>query len=232
MTKSNTIKKLRFDQMSTEDDLVDLTDMHETDTLAGPTRLHDKRVLLLNADFAPISFKPLSTIPWETAFFWLSKGWDRVAKGGRPIITVVAEYDEVVHSAHQTFRIPSVVALTKMTKLPDRAAFTRGNVYLRDSYTCQYSGIRYPVSELTLDHVMPQSRGGKSNWLNLVTCHKDINFAKADRTPREAGLRLLHEPYAPSAWELREKGRSYPSKLGHESWADYVYFNVKLEELD
>ena len=124
--------------------------------------------------------------------------------------------------------VAAVPALAAST-LSEKAAFNRANIYLRDDYTCQYTGIKYPPSELTLDHVHPQSRGGKSNWTNMVACHKDVNFKKADRTPKEAGLRLLREPYAPSAWELRDRGRSYPSAFGHESWADYVYYNIELE---
>ena len=205
---------------------IDLDDPFEDQAAAGPARLANKRVLFLNADFQPMSYKPLSTIPWTRAFFWLVKGWNRMEKGGRPIITVVAEYDDIVHSGKQEFRLPAVVALTKMAKLPDVAAFNANNLYLRDDFTCQYTGIRYPRSELTLDHIQPQSRGGKSNWTNLVACHKDVNFAKADKTPKEAGLRLLREPYAPSAWELRERGRSYPSKMDHPSWNDYVVWNT------
>lgn len=227
MAKKN---NLRFDKMSSEDELLDLDDLHESQAAAGPSWLHNKRVLLLNADFAPLSYKPLSTIPWTKAFFWLVKGWSRIEDGGDPIITVVEEYDEVIHTGQQEFPVPSVVALTKMAPLPEKAAFTRNNIYLRDDYTCQFTGVRYPASELTLDHVYPASRGGKSTWTNLVTCHKDINFKKADRTPKEAGLRLIKQPHAPSAWELRERGRYYPSPFGHESWGDYVYWHVHLEE--
>lgn len=224
-------KKFRVEDISSEeDDSIDLDDLHESQAAHGPKWLLQKRVLLLNADFQPLSYRPLSTIPWTKAFFWLVKGWNRVASGGEPIITVVEEYDEVVHSGSQEFRIPSVVALTKMRPLPEIAPFTRSNIYLRDDYTCQYSGVKYPASELTLDHVHPQSRGGKSSWTNLVTCHKDVNFKKADRTPKEAGLKLLKEPRAPSAWELREKGRHYPAPLAHETWSDYVFFHVILDE--
>lgn len=217
--------------MSSEDEDIDLDGLHEQQARAVP-RLANRRVLLLNADYQPMSYKPLSTVPWTTAFFWLAKGWNRMAEGKPPIIHVVSEYDDYVHTGTTKFRVPAIVALTKMAAMPERAPFNRANLYLRDDYTCQYSGIKYPISELTLDHVMPQSRGGKTNWTNLVTCHKKINFDKADKTPKEAGLRLKREPYVPSAWELREKGRSYPSRFDHHSWADYVYYNVELEKED
>jgi 5-methylcytosine-specific restriction endonuclease McrA len=217
--------------ITSEDDSVDLTDMFETQTIHGPNRLKDKRVLQLNADFKPLSYRPLSTISWEEAMFLLAKGWDRVKTGGFPILTVVEEYDnEWVHSAHDSYKLPSVVALVNMVPLPDHAAFSRNNLYLRDSYICQYSGIRYPASELTLDHIIPSSKGGKSSWTNLVTCSKEVNFRKADKSVKEAGLKLIREPYVPNSWELRERGRQYPSALLHESWENYVFFNTKMKQ--
>lgn len=192
-----------------------------------PAHLKNKRVLLLNADYAPLSYKPLSTIRWDKAFFWLVKGWNRVEAGGQPIITVVAEYDEMVHSSSAEYRVPAIVALTRMERASSKVAFNRDNIYLRDNFTCQYTGVKYPPSELTLDHIHPASRGGKSSWENLVACQKDVNYRKADRTPREAGLRLIREPYIPSPWELRERGRSHPCRFDHPSWADYVHWNVE-----
>lgn len=222
--------KDQLNRVTTEDESVDLNNMYEGQAASGPRRLAEKRILLLNADYAPMSYKPLSTIPWTLTFTWLVKGWDRMKDGKKPIITVVEEYDDYVNSGSATYRLPSVVAHTQMQPLPDTATFTRNNIFLRDDYTCQYTGIQYPISELTLDHVMPSSRGGKSTWTNLVTCHRNVNFRKADRTPSEAGLTLLREPVAPSSWELRERGRQYPSKLAHESWSSYVFYNVKLDE--
>jgi len=205
--------------------------MFEGISIGGPKNLKHKRVLQLNADYSPLSYRPLSTISWEEAMFLLAKGWDRVASGGDPIITVVEEYEDTwVHSAHNTYKLPSVVALNKMVPLPDYAALSRNNIYLRDGYTCQYTGIKYPANELTLDHIKPRSRGGKSTWLNLVTCSKDVNFRKADKSLKESGLRLIREPYIPTSWELREQGRKYPSALLHESWENYVFYNVKLQE--
>jgi 5-methylcytosine-specific restriction endonuclease McrA len=224
-------KLIKTKAIATEDDSIDLTGMFEGQTSVGPTRLINRRVLQLNADFSPLSYRPLSTISWEEAMFLLAKGWDRVKSGGDPILTVVEEYeDEWVHSAHKTYKLPSVVALVHMVPLPEHAAFSRNNLYLRDAYTCQYSGIKYPVSELTLDHIHPISKGGKSSWMNLVACSKEVNYRKADRSVKEAGLRLIREPYIPTSWELREKGRQHPSQLLHDSWKDYVFYNVKLDE--
>ncbi len=221
-------KKFRLD-LSTEDDSLDLDDLFEVQA-RSVKRLANLRILVLNADYQPLSFKPLSTVPWTRYFFWYAKGLERIKIGEPPIVHVVEEYDEVVHTAHGEFRLPSIVAHSSQRPMPERPAFTRNNIYLRDDYTCQYTGVKYPEKELNLDHVIPQSKGGKSSWTNLVTSHIDINTIKSSRTPREAGLRLIREPYMPSAWELREKGRKYPTKLDHKSWADYVYWHVKLEE--
>jgi len=219
------------DDISTEDDSIDLTGMFEGMSISGPYNLKDKRVLQLNADYSPLSYKPLSTISWEEAMFLLAKGWDRVASGGTPIITVVEEYENtLVHSAHASYRLPSVVALNKMVPLPDYAALSRNNIYLRDGYTCQYTGIKYPANELTLDHIIPRSKGGKSTWTNLVTCSKNVNFKKADKTLKESGYKLIRKPYVPTSWELRELGRKHPSVLLHESWENYVFYNAKLDE--
>lgn len=231
MVKKNVKKNMKFDAVSTEDEDIDLTSLHESQSAAGPAHLRGKRILMLNADYQPLSYRPLSTVSWEDVFFWLSKGWEREKEGKPPIIHIVEEYEDVyVNTTKKRYKLPSVVALTKMAPMPQKAAFTRNNIYLRDDYTCQYTGIRYPASELTLDHIYPQSRGGKSSWENLVACHREVNFKKADRTPKEAGLKLIKEPHAPSAWELREKGRNYPTPFAHDSWADYVYWNVKLDE--
>lgn len=224
--------KLNFKpDLSSEDETnIDLAPLFEGQSRKSSPRLQSLRTLVLNADYQPLSYKPLSTVSWEEVFFWLSKGWERMKEGKPPIIHVVEEHDVVVRTSTREYKVPSVVAHTQMQPLPETPKFTRSSLYLRDDFTCQYTGVQYPPSELTLDHVMPQSRGGKSSWTNLVACHRDVNFKKADRTPQEAGLRLLREPYVPSAWELREKGRNYPTPLAHVSWGDYVYWNVTLEE--
>ncbi len=184
------------------------------------------RTLVLNADYQPLEYKPLKTVPWTKVFFWLSKGWGRERKGDEPIVHVVAEYeDKFVRSSNSTFQLPAIVAHSRMVPMPTRPSFSRGNVFLRDNNRCQYTGVQYPDSELTLDHVIPASQGGKTNWENIVTCHYSINFAKADKSVKQAGLTLIRQPYIPTAWELREKGKNYPSPFLHPSWGDYVFWN-------
>lgn len=74
-------------------------------------------------------------------------------------------------------------------------------LYARDRFTCAYCGDKCKDSILTIDHIMPQSRGGKNTWMNTVTSCKDCNHTKADRTPEEARMPLLYVPYVPNAFE-------------------------------
>lgn len=104
--------------------------------------------------------------------------------------------DEQIYS---NLKLPAIVRLkdyARYKKISPRFNFRA--VYKRDKYRCCYTGIILSPSQLTIDHVIPKSRGGKSNWENCVTCSKDINLKKADKTPDEAGLKLLWKPTVPS----------------------------------
>ncbi|NBD37663.1 MAG: HNH endonuclease [Verrucomicrobia bacterium] len=94
--------------------------------------------------------------------------------------------------------VPKVLLLRAFDRLPvAEIKFNRENVFIRDRYTCQYTGKRCPAAELTLDHVIPRERGGRTTWENIVTCRRDINAMKANRLPHEAGLRLVRKPARP-----------------------------------
>ena len=106
--------------------------------------------LVLNADFRPLSYYPLSLWNWQDAV--KAVFLDRV--------NIVSQYDRVVHSPSFEFRLPSVVSLKTYVKPAKYPAFTRFNVFLRDKFTCQYCGVR---DDLTFDHVVPRSKGGKTS---------------------------------------------------------------------
>lgn len=200
-----------------------VTDEDEESARAIP-RLQHLRTLVLNGDYQPWYVEPLlSLVPWATTFKWIAKGDSRMRVGGAPIIAVLAEYDETIRTQHRVYRIPAVVAFTKVHRIRQGVKFNRDNVFLRDNYTCQYTGIRYPKSELTLDHILPASRGGKDNWLNLVTCHKDVNYRKADKTPEEAGLKLLRQPFAPTVWDMKRAAKeNRKNDLLHPLWLEFL----------
>jgi 5-methylcytosine-specific restriction endonuclease McrA len=106
--------------------------------------------------------------------------------------------DEVVHTVRMNILIPKVLLLRSFDRLPiTEIKFNRENVFIRDNYTCQYTGKRCRSADLTLDHVIPRERGGKTSWENIVTCRRDINSLKANQLPHEAGLRLIRKPMQP-----------------------------------
>jgi 5-methylcytosine-specific restriction endonuclease McrA len=118
---------------------------------------------------------------------WL--GWLSLdVKAGEPSIRAV----------HFSIRVPEILLLVSYDRLPrKRVVFSRRNLYRRDQYTCQYCGARPGRSELSIDHVLPKSRGGRSGWTNCVVACKRCNKRKAHRTLSESGLRLLRDPREP-----------------------------------
>ncbi|WP_082145776.1 HNH endonuclease [Microvirga massiliensis] len=110
--------------------------------------------LVLNADYRPLSYYPLSVWCWQDAI--KAVFLDRV--------NIVSEYDRTVRSPSFEMRLPSVVSLKTYVKPTRHPAFTRFNVFLRDCFTCQYCGAR---EDLTFDHVIPRSKGGQTTWTNL-----------------------------------------------------------------
>ncbi len=146
-----------------------------------------RRTLLLSA-----AFEPIRIINPKKLFSMLM----------RDCIIVLDTYDESLRSARDSFQIPSVVALKRNYSYRRHVRCTRQNIYIRDGYRCMYCGVHVDeLSEgmkgLTLDHVHPESRGGRNTFLNLVTACKSCNSYKGDCTPYEAGMSLLQEPHVP-----------------------------------
>ena len=181
--------------------------------------LDDCQALVLNADYRPVSYFPLSLWSWQDAV--------QAVFGDR--VEVVEQYDRQVRSPSQAFTLPSVVALRTFVPLPRRPAFNRANLFLRDGFRCQYCGGRFKTEELSFDHVVPRSRGGLTSWTNIVTACMTCNVAKGNRTPAESGLRPLTPPAAPTSRQLYENGRCLPRRKYHASWRDYLYWNVELD---
>ncbi|MCB1361483.1 MAG: HNH endonuclease [Rhodobacteraceae bacterium] len=181
-----------------------------------PAALRQYPALVLNADFRPLSYYPLSLWPWQEAVkaVWMDR------------VTIAAEYDQTVRSQRFEMRIPSVVVLKDFVKPRKRVAFTRFNLFLRDEFTCQYCGSRH---DLTFDHVVPRALGGITSWENVVAACAPCNLHKGSKTLRRSGLTLRHPPRRPTATELIDRGRRFPPNHLHESWADYLYWDTELE---
>jgi 5-methylcytosine-specific restriction endonuclease McrA len=176
-------------------------------------------VLVLNADFRPLSYFPLSTWTWQDAV--KAVFLDRVS--------VLSEYEKEVHSPSFTMRLPSVIALRDFIPSARTPAFTRFNVFLRDSFSCQYCEARRVTQELTFDHVVPRARGGRTSWENVVTACGPCNLRKGSKMPRECGMIPRLEPRRPTSFELQDRGRHFPPNYLHESWRDFLYWDSVLE---
>jgi 5-methylcytosine-specific restriction endonuclease McrA len=175
--------------------------------------------LVLNADFRPLSYFPLSTWTWQDAV--KAVFLDRVS--------VLSEYEKEVRSPSFSMRLPSVIALRDFIPSARMPAFTRFNVFLRDSFTCQYCSLRRATPELTFDHVIPRARGGRTSWENVVTACGPCNLRKGSKMPRECHMIPREEPRRPTGFELQERGRHFPPNYLHESWRDFLYWDSELE---
>ncbi|MDB6007089.1 MAG: endonuclease [Prosthecobacter sp.] len=110
----------------------------------------------------------------------------------------VRERDNAIGTARGEIRVPTVVVLARFDRVPRRRPrFSARNVWARDGGVCQYTGRKLKPSEGNIDHVVPRSRGGSTTWENCVLAHREVNTRKADRTPQEAGLRLIRQPATP-----------------------------------
>ncbi len=182
----------------------------------GERNLQGCPALVLNADYTPLSYYPLSLWPWQTAI--KAVFLDRV--------DIVESYDREVHSPSLDMKIPSVIALRQYVKQTEFPAFTRFNVFLRDHFTCQYCG---SGESLTFDHVIPRRLGGKTTWENIASACAPCNMKKGGRTPKQARMKSVN-PIRPTSWQLQEKGRGFPPHYLHETWRDWLYWDIELEE--
>jgi len=135
--------------------------------------------------------------------------------------------DLVMHSARASIPVPSVVKLARYVRVPYRreVPMTRRAVLDRDAHQCVYCGVRAD----TIDHVRPRSRGGQHVWANVVAACARCNLAKGGRTPNEAHMHPRRAPHRPNMFELQDHGRRFPPNHLHESWLDYLYWDIELE---
>lgn len=182
---------------------------HDLRRLQGSeTVCMDGRVLVLNA-----SFEPINVCSLRRAVVLILKGSARVEESS----------NRLLHSPSRTLRAPSVIRLVEYIHIPyERKSLSRKNILLRDHNMCQYCGRTSVPQDLTLDHVVPRSRGGTSGWENLVACCRSCNNRKGDRTPDEARMRLLKRPQTfnihVNRQIIRFLGRS------DDAWRKYLFY--------
>lgn len=195
----------------------------------------DRQVLVLNRNWTAIQVKTVRDaigLVAKGSAFVLEPGtyerhdlesWADVSKAK----AVVG--DAVIRSQRMTLVAPEVVVLTGYEGMGEKSIiFSRKNLFKRDRYTCQYCGKQPGPDELTIDHVFPKSKGGKSTWENCVLACVACNKAKADRTPEQAGLKLRKVPKKPTWKSLTQ----VPPRERRESWEAFLsraYWEVELE---
>ncbi len=176
--------------------------------------------LVLNADYQPISYFPLSLWSWQ----------DTIKAVFLDRVNIIAEYETEVRSSSFSMKIPSVIALKNYIPISRKPAFTRFNLFLRDRFICQYCAGKYHTKELTFDHVIPKSKGGKTKWDNVVAACSKCNLKKSNFLLSEVNMTLIKKPYYPSNSQLHAIGKNFPPNYLHQSWLDYLYWDTELEK--
>ncbi len=161
----------------------------------------DRPTLVLNRNWQPVGVAPVARA--------LLMVWNEVARVVEPDEFRLCSWEEwlslapeprapCIRAARVRVRVPEVVCLARYDRLPGQAVtFSRRNVAKRDHHTCQYCGTQPGWESITIDHVVPRSRGGTSSWTNCVAACMPCNTRKADRTPDQAGMRLRKNPGRP-----------------------------------
>ena len=175
-----------------------------------------EQTLLLNA-----TFEPLKVVHWQKAVTLWCQGK----------VEIIAHHDREVRAVSFSFKMPSVIRLLRYVRIKQRfdyVPFSRANIYARDEYKCQYCARAHPTTDLTFDHVVPVSQGGRKDWENIVTCCVSCNRRKGGRTPSEAGMMLVRQPRRPNAAPAIRI--TIGLRQAPESWRDYLYWNLELDE--
>lgn len=165
--------------------------------------------LMLNADGAPVSWLPLSVIPWEEAIKYIVLE--------KAVVLDVYE-DWVVHSANWETQVPAVMILREYEKRKTAIRYSKHNVFLRDGYICQYCGDDVSKKTATLDHVLPVSHGGKTTFENTVCACATCNANKGN----DKKIVPKYKPSKPTYFQLVDKRKKMKWDIQHPSWANYL----------
>ncbi|MBM3723942.1 MAG: HNH endonuclease [Acidobacteria bacterium] len=168
-----------------------------------------KPVLVLNA-----SYEPINVCAARRAVVLVLKGVAKTEEHAPHL---------AVHTARHAVPVPSVIRLLEYRRIPLQSrSLSRKNILMRDRYTCQYCQRTLSSGDLTLDHVVPRSRHGETSWENLVACCNPCNNRKGNRTPEEAGMKLLRQPRPFSLHTSRHLMRVLGKS--DDQWRKYLFF--------
>lgn len=136
-----------------------------------------------------------------------------------------------VRTINMSIRVPRIIRLLIFDRTPGKSVkFNRRNIFARDDSRCQYCGRRFPTTELSLDHVVPKSRGGMSTWDNIVCACTRCNAHKGGRLPHEAGMKLIRKPYRPKSSPVLQLKTAQPKYQSWRHFIDEAYWSVQLKD--
>ena len=175
-----------------------------------------RATLILNASYEPLTIVPLSLISWRQAIKLMYL--DRV--------DVIDWYEDwVVRSPSVEIQVPAVVVTKEYFNFNKTIRYSAKNIFLRDLYQCQYCSETFDPSELTIDHVIPKSKGGQSKWTNCVTACEGCNTKKANKY-----MKPIAVPVKPDYWMIVNKAKKNPVQVKHPSWVKYLEAYMTIEE--
>lgn len=156
--------------------------------------------------------------PYDDFRLFTWNDWSRLKLG---------DNDQCIKTSSSTFKVPEIILLTRYEKFPPQPIkFSRSALFQRDSFKCQYCGKKPGTSNLTLDHILPKSKGGKTTWENIVISCIPCNTKKADKFLYETDMKLLSKPKKPTLL-LFKNIKNYPKSW--ENFISNVYWNIELE---
>ena len=141
------------------------------------------------------------------------------------------EHHDWIHCVRFDIAVPRIIRLLFYDRLPRTPVkFTRRNIYARDRNRCQYCGKKFPTTELSLDHIIPRSRGGETIWNNVVCCCVKCNVRKGGRSPEEAHMKLIAEPVKPKRSPVVTLQLTSEKYASWKQFLDVAYWNVELRD--
>jgi len=175
----------------------------------------------LNTLVLSVGYEPIHVVSWRRAFTMVFT--DRAM--------IVEEYDHVLRSPARAFKAPSVIRLLSSVKrYRPKVRKSKRAIFERDDFTCQYCGKSLPLEELTVDHVVPKSKGGGADWSNSVTACKCCNNKKGNRTPLDADMSLIRQPGVPRTEPYLLIRRTLGNRISAQ-WIPYLFWDVSPDEI-
>jgi 5-methylcytosine-specific restriction endonuclease McrA len=197
-------------------------------------KVHQRPALVLNRNWQPVN---VATVARALVLLWNESA--RVVDPADYQLYTWADWtrlapradEPVIRTIRQRLRVPEVIALTAYDRLPTAAVtFSRRNIFKRDHFTCQYCAVQPGPEELTIDHVLPRSQGGKSTWENVVCCCLDCNVRKGGRTPDQARMKLAAPPKKPRRSPIITMKLTNARYASWKEFLDQAYWSVELKE--